>query len=637
MRRFLVIPAAAALLAAACSAPAPETTTRTAPSKTYTMDQLLGNVSVSAASFNPDETKLLVTSNESGVFNVYELDIATGERTAVTEGDDTTFAVAYFPRDERILFTRDSGGNEIYHLYLRETDGTVRDLTRGEATREGFAGFAHDMKSFYTVNNGRDRRFGDLYEWDIETLEPRMIYRNDTGLDPAGVSPDRRWLALRKVNTTNDSDLYVLDLEAGGEPRLISAHEGQATFSPEDFSPDGRYLYYTTNVDGEFTALKRYELATGKHEDVFSTDWDVTFAYFSHDGTYRVIGTNEDGSTVVRITRTDTDQPVELPDLPPGTVSNVAFSRSERFVRFSVSSDTMPRDLFLFDLESGELRRLTHNLNPEVDPGDLVQSESVRFTARDGLEIPGFLYRPLGASPEKKVPVLVWVHGGPGGQSRPGFSAERQFLLNHGYAIFAVNNRGSSGYGKSFLAADDRKHGREPLWDCVDARTWLEGQDWVDPGRIGILGGSYGGYMVLAALAFEPEAFDVGVDIFGVANWVRTLQSIPPWWESFRQALYQEMGNPETDAQMLHDISPVFHADRIVRPLIILQGANDPRVLKAESDDMVKAIRDNGGTVEYVVFDDEGHGFTKNANRIRGWNAILSFLDTHLKGQPAES
>ncbi len=635
MKRLFAILSGAALLTGACSAPVPEKTVRTAPSKTYTMGQLLGNVSISGGSFNPDETKLLVTSNETGVFNVYELEIATGKRTPVTEGDDTTFAVAYFPSDERILFMRDSGGNEIYHLYLREPDGTVRDLTGDEKTREVFAGFAHDEKSFYTGNNGRDQRFMDLYEWDLETLEPRMVYRNETGLNPAMVSPDRRWLVLTKANTTNDSDLYVLDLEKGGEPQLISKHEGEATFSPQDISVDSRWLYYTTNADGEFAALKRYDLTMGTHEPVFATDWDVGFAYFSHDGTYRVIGTNEDGSTVVRITRTDTGDELLLPDLPPGTVSDVVFSPSERFMRFYVSSDTMPRDLFLYDLESGELKRLTHNLNPEVDPEDLVESTSVRFTARDGLEIPGFLHRPIGASADRKVPVLVWVHGGPGGQSRPGFSAERQFLLNHGYAIFAVNNRGSSGYGKSFLAADDRRHGREPLWDCVDARGYLEKLDWVDPERIGILGGSYGGYMVLAALAYEPEAFEVGVDIFGVANWVRTLESIPPWWESFREALYHEIGDPETDAQMLHDISPVFHADRIVRPLIILQGANDPRVLKAESDDMVKAIRDRGGIVEYVVFDDEGHGFTKNANRVRGFDAILDFLDTHLKGQPA--
>ena len=232
---------------------------------------------------------------------------------------------------------------------------------------------------------------------------------------------------------------------------------------------------------------------------------------------------------------------------------------------------------------------------------------------------------------------MLWIHGGPGGQSRAGYSAEKQFLLNNGYALFAVNNRGSSGYGKSFLAADDGKHGREPLWDCVDAKEYLKTLDWVDPDRIGIMGGSYGGYMTLAALAFEPDEFVCGVDIFGVANWIATLENIPPYWESFRLALYNEIGDPEKDREFLHLTSPVFHGDKITKPLMILQGANDPRVLQAESDDMVASIMENGGTVEYMVFDDEGHGFRKSSNRIAGYNKMLEFLDTHLKGNEAEA
>jgi dipeptidyl aminopeptidase/acylaminoacyl peptidase len=630
----IAVAAATAALLVACSARTPESRKVTGPSATYTMDQFLKTTSIGGSSFSPDETHLLVSSNESGVFNVYELDLASGTRTPVTQGDQTTFAVAYLPPDGRILYSRDSGGNEIDHLYLRALDGSDRDLTSGDQTKEDFAGFSTDRKSFYTVNNSRDPRFFDLYEWDVATLEPHMVYRNDAGLDPAGMSPDRRFIALQKSNTTNDTDLYVLDLTRSGEPKRISEHSGEATFGFQDFSSDSRWLYYTSNADGEFAALKRYELATGTREDVLSTDWDIDFAYFSRNGTYRVIGTNEDGYTKVAVTRTADGQPIQILDLPRGTVSGVAFSPSERLMKLSVSSDTMPGNMFLYDLENQKLTQLTDTLNPEIKPSDLVAGEVARFTARDGMVIPGPLYKPLGAGPDHKVPVMLMIHGGPGGQSRPGYSAERQFLLNHGYALFAVNNRGSSGYGKTFLAADDGKHGREPLWDCVDAKEWLKTQDWVDPERIGIMGGSYGGYMTLAALAFQPDQFAVGVDLFGVANWIRTLESIPPYWESFRLALYKEIGDPEKEHDFLYDTSPVFHADKITKPLLILQGENDPRVLKAESDDMVAAIRDHGGVVEYVVFDDEGHGFTKNANRIRGWEAVLRFLDTHLKGQP---
>jgi len=197
--------------------------------------------------------------------------------------------------------------------------------------------------------------------------------------------------------------------------------------------------------------------------------------------------------------------------------------------------------------------------------------------------------------------------------------------------VFAINNRGSSGYGKTFFLMDDRRHGSGDLDDCVASKQFLVEKGYVDGNRIGIIGGSYGGYMVLAALAFRPEAFALGVDLFGVSNWVRTLQSIPPWWESFRLALYKEMGDPSTDREHLYAISPLFHASRIQRPLIVLQGANDPRVLKVESDEIVEAARANGVDVQYVVFDDEGHGFRKKVNQLRGYKAIRDFCDRHLK------
>ena len=199
--------------------------------------------------------------------------------------------------------------------------------------------------------------------------------------------------------------------------------------------------------------------------------------------------------------------------------------------------------------------------------------------------------------------------------------------------LLGINNRGSSGYGKTFFTADDQKHGREPLWDCVAAKKYLATLPYVDAGRIGIIGGSYGGYMVLAALAFQPETFNAGVDIFGVANWLRTLENTPPWWESFKKALYQEMGDPTKDRDMLKQISPLFHADKIRKPLLVLQGANDPRVLKVESDEIVAAVKSNGVPVDYIVFDDEGHGFTKKKNQLVGYRATLEFLDKHLKGR----
>ena len=271
-----------------------------------------------------------------------------------------------------------------------------------------------------------------------------------------------------------------------------------------------------------------------------------------------------------------------------------------------------------------------------ADRGGLGRDVCLAFAvgplSRDGLEVPGILYRPREASASNPVPALVWVHGGPGGQSRKGYSAAIQHLVNNGYAVYAINNRGSSGYGKTFFHLDDKRHGDVDLKDVVASKAYLQGLDWVSDDRIGIIGGSYGGYMVAAALAFEPEVFDAGVNIFGVTNWVRTLESIPPYWAAFRESLYDEMGDPETDATRHRAISPLFHAKNIVKPMLVVQGANDPRVLQVESDEIVAAVKANNVPVDYLLFPDEGHGFLRKQNRIDASEAYLKFLDTHLAG-----
>jgi dipeptidyl aminopeptidase/acylaminoacyl peptidase len=321
-----------------------------------------------------------------------------------------------------------------------------------------------------------------------------------------------------------------------------------------------------------------------------------------------------------------------LPSIPNGGISRTVFARSETKIALSVNGDRSPTNLYVLELGTNTLTKLTNSLSPDIDPQDLVDVATVRFNARDGMTIPNFLWKPHQATARSKAPALVWVHGGPGGQTVPAYSAVIQYLANHGYVVLGINNRGSSGYGKTFFAADDRKHGHEPLWDCVDAKKYLQSLDYVDPDRIGIIGGSYGGYMVLAALAFQPEEFKVGVDLFGVANWIRTLESIPPYWEAQRKALYAELGDPVADRRMLEEVSPLLHADLIRKPLLVLQGANDPRVLKVESDEVVAAVKKNGVPVEYITFPDEGHGFTKKQNQILGYSAVLRFLEQHLKG-----
>ena len=295
-------------------------------------------------------------------------------------------------------------------------------------------------------------------------------------------------------------------------------------------------------------------------------------------------------------------------------------------------SPNSPGDIYTYELSTNKLNKITSNLNSNVNPDDLVNAEVIRYESFDGLEIPAILYKPHAANKKNKVPALVWVHGGPGGQSRVGYRASIQYLVNHGYAILAVNNRGSSGYGKTFYSLDDLNHGEDDLQDCVWGKKWLQDQDYINPDKIGIIGGSYGGFMTMAAMTFEPEEFKVGVNIYGVTNWIRTLRSIPAFWETSRKRLYKEMGDPYTnDSLRLYDISPLFHAKNIKNPFMVLQGANDPRVLQIESDEMAQEARNAGAYVEYLLFEDAGHGFVKKDQQIEGNQKILTFLDNYLK------
>lgn len=634
------------LMAAASTAqpaPAPSAPAATAAAtsqaartpKQYTIEQFMNTVSIGGASFSADESRLLFSSNKTGIFNVYSMPVAGGDWTPITTSTtDSTYAVSYFPKDDRLLYTRDQGGNELNHLYVRTTDGQERDLTPGEKLKATFMAWSPDGAAFYVQTNERDQRFFDIYRYDSASFARTLFYENKDGYFPADVSDDGKWVSLSKVNTTNDSDLYLWNADTKQVTHL-SKHTGQASYDSATFDPKSTAFYYLTNDGSEYTRLRRYLLAGGTHEDVQKASWDIAYTYFSHGGRYRVTGVNEDGRTRITVIDVAKNQPVALPAIPEGGVSGVSIARSEKQIAFYVNGDRSPNNLYSWTIGSARALQLSNSLNPEIDPKDLVSSSVVRFKSFDGMTVPSIFYKPQQATAQQKAPALVWVHGGPGGQTTSNYSAVIQFLANHGYVVLGINNRGSSGYGKTFFAADDQKHGREPLWDCVEGKKYLASLPYVDPARIGIIGGSYGGYMVLAALAFKPDVFDVGVDIFGVANWLRTLEGIPTWWEAQRTALYAEIGDPVTQKAMLREISPVFHADQIRRPLLVLQGANDPRVVKAESDDIVAAVKKNNVPVEYVVFPDEGHGFSKKKNQIEGYGAVLTFLDKYLKNKDA--
>ena len=595
----------------------------------YSIETLMSNNRSSGGYFSKDSKKLIYSSDKSGIFNIYEVDLETKLEKQITYSkEESFFARGYSPITGEIIYSADIGGNENSHIYIIR-DGNSIDLTPGENTKASFFGWTNNESEMYVISNSRDPRFFDLYKIDIETLSSEMVYKNDSGYNLISISNNDNYLVLGLSLSRREQKLFLYDIKSKEQ---IEISNQVANFSGQNFDKNDENYFYTTNYDSEFYYLMSYNIRNGERSIVYKTDWDVTYSYLSKNGLYRVIAVNEDAQNKITITNTSEQSNIDLFGFENMNINSIGFSEDEKFLRVSAGRPNSPGDIYTYELSTNKLIKITSNLNSKVNPKDLVNAEVIRYKSFDGLEIPSILYKPHKADKLNKVPALVWVHGGPGGQSRVGYRPLIQYLVNHGYAILAVNNRGSSGYGKTFYSLDDQNHGENDLQDCIWGKKWLQDQVYIDPDKIGIIGGSYGGFMTMAAMTFKPEEFKVGVNIYGVTNWIRTLRSIPAYWESTRKSLYNEMGDPYTeDSLRLYNISPLFHAKNIKNPVMVLQGANDPRVLQIESDEMVQEARNAGAYVEYVLFDDAGHGFIKKEQQIEGNEKILTFLENYLK------
>ncbi|WP_299678462.1 S9 family peptidase [uncultured Dokdonia sp.] len=600
----------------------------------YSIEQFMDNESAGANGFSANKSKVLITSNRSGINNIYSTPVKGGELTPITQSDSSSiYGISYFPKDDRILFSMDGNGDEIFKIFMKDENG-IKALTPLEGVRTNFRGWAKNGKSFFYGSNERDPQFLDHYEMNIEDFSSKMIYKVESARDFNAMSDDGKYITLSEAINTNDSDLYIVNTETNEQKKVNATQSGNGHL---DFSPDGKTLYFSTDAGAENSYVASYDIATGTVERVTNNEWPVFSYYFTHNGKYNVFFTNEDAKTVMKVTEAATGKTIEFPEIDGQSVTSASFSRDESMALLRVGNSAKPTNMYAYDMSTKAYYQLTDVLNKEINADDLVEGKVVRFNSFDGVEVPAIYYQPKQANANNKVPAIVMVHGGPGGQSRLNFSSRTQFLVNHGYAVLAVNNRGSSGYGKTFYMMDNQNHGDKDLKDCIAGKDWLAEQDVIDADKIGIMGGSYGGFMTMAALTSAPEEFKVGVNYFGVTNWMRTLKSIPPWWASFKDALYEEMGDPHTeDSIRLKQISPLFHTDKVTKPLLVLQGAQDPRVLQVESDEIVAGVRKNGVPVEYVLFEDEGHGFVKKENQIEATKKVIEFLDQYLKGDTSK-
>ena len=394
----------------------------------YSIETLMSNNRSSGGYFSKDADKLIYSSDKSGIFNIYEVDLSTNEETQLTYSKEESFFVrGYSPSTGEVIYSADKGGNENSHIYIIR-EGNSIDLTPGENTKASYVGWTKDELGMYVISNSRDPRFFDLYKIDIVTLKSEMVFKNDSGYNLNSISNNDNYLVLSLNLSRSEQKLFLYDVKSNQQ---VEISDQAANFSGQNFDKNDENYFYTTNYDSEFYYLMSYNLKNGERSTVYKTNWDVAFSYLSKNNSYRVIAVNEDAQNKLSIQNMSDQSDLNLIGFENMNINSVGFSEDEKLLRVSAGSPNSPGDIYTYELSTNKLNKITSNLNSNVNPKDLVNAEVIRYESFDGLEIPAILYKPHSASKKNKVPALVWVHGGPGGQSRIGYRALIQYLVNH--------------------------------------------------------------------------------------------------------------------------------------------------------------------------------------------------------------
>lgn len=573
------------------------------------------------AAWSPDGGRLAFLTDITGVPQVWEVPAGGGWPEQLTFYDERVSGAAYSPTDNQLIFSMDSGGNERAQLFLLKNWEAI-DLTRAPEAIHYFGGWSPDGERIAYTATRRNGTDFDVYIQELDG-EPEMVWEVTGYHTVASWLLDGSSLIVSRHHSNLNNDLYRLDLDTG-EARLLTPHEGEARSNSACITPDGKNAYLATDRDGDFMRLARLDLETLELGYLTPDEWDVERVELSKDGRYLVAGRNVEGFSDVMLF-SGQGRRIPGPEMPAGILSGFEFSPDSARLAFTLSGPDRNPDVWIVDLPDGEPRRVTRSSTAGIPRGTFHSPKLIRYTSFDGRKIPSLLYTP---ETEGAVPVVINVHGGPESQTRPAFSPVTQYLLHRGYAVFAPNVRGSTGYGKAYTHLDNVHLRMDSVKDLEYAARWLKEQGYE---RIAVMGGSYGGFMVLAALTEYPDLWTAGVDIVGIANMVTFLQNTG----SYRRALREsEYGSLERDRGLLESISPIHKAERIKAPLMVIHGANDPRVPVDEAEQIVERVRGNGGVVEYLRYEDEGHGLAKLQNRLDAYPRIAEFLDKYLSVYP---
>jgi len=571
-----------------------------------------------------DDGGALVRWNPTGTLQLYRVRPGASAAEQLTNFDEPVLG-RFVPGRDQILLQMDEGGNERAQLYLLDPQPGARPeplVVEPELLHVG-PRLSNDGELLAYACNRRNGRDLDIYVRNLATGDERCVMADAGYCVPGGFSPDRRWLAvLRLTDRTGDNDLHLLDLE-GGDSFVVEPDEADAAFGDPAWLPDGGGFLFATSSGRDVTAIARFDLSSRSWRYAIESPWDLS-CDIDASGRSLLVEANEDGASVLRLydpSTLDLRRTVELP--ARGVVESRVMSPNGRWLAYGFSSPRMAWDAWLADLDTGETRRLT--ASPDApSPDELVEPTLQRYASFDGESIPVYLFRPPGEEP---APVVLEIHGGPEAQRRPTWMPLVQYLVSRGFAVAQPNVRGSTGYGKRYEHLDDVRRRLDSVQDLLALQDWLREAAGLDVDRTVLYGGSYGGYMVLAGLAFHPDRWAAGIAVVPVSSFVTFLQNTSPYRRAVRE---REYGSLETDRDFLVQVSPLTSVDRIRAPLFLIHGANDPRVPLGEAEQLHRALERNGVPCELLVYPDEGHGLNKLKNRLDAYPKALDFVERTL-------
>lgn len=596
----------------------------TAPA--YTLQQYMAIKRANDPSFAPDAGRFCFATNAGGDWQLWTTPTAEWQPKQLTRFSGGVIG-RWSPNGNTILAMVDRDGDQKFQLVTIDAgSGDTTLLTHEPDAAHRLGGWMPDGKSVFYTSNARDARYFDCYVMDLATRHAQRVSEQPALLRAIAASHDGRLLAVEDVRSEADSDILIVDVQAR-TARSITPHPGQGRFSVIGFSGDDRTVYCRTDADGEFLSIQAIDVATSARKALLVTSHDVDYAIVNRQGTELAYSENVDGFE--RLARRDlvADRPLPLPDVPEGIDTPQDYSADGSRLAIVVSTPAHDDEVWVVDLPAQRAARATHSPQGGVAEGSCVLPRAIQYRSADGRMIPALLFVPPGASSRQRAPVIVSLHGGPEGQEQPYLTNYYQFLIARGYAVLAPNVRGSTGYGKSYVAMDDGPLRWKALEDVAWAVRWIRDQHELDADKVACFGASYGGFATLAMLVHHPDLFRAGVDFYGPADLSTFLQRTAPYRRPQRIAEY---GDPVRDSTFMAAISPARHADRIRRPLLVVQGANDPIVPRAESEDIVRLVQDRKGVAQYLLFPDEGHGLAKEQNYVKAYETMLEFLRRYM-------